>query len=1444
MLFKKRILVLLIMFYVLCTMGHANWFTDIFSSSNTVAPANQILMFINYPYQIWSDDPTKIHLTMFLPDFTPAENALVKVNGKVVGEADENGTCIFDFVPGSSKSHVINAAVKKNGKTYQLTKSFSSNSRTASFKLDKLYVYTDRGVYNPGQKIFVRIIAWKLKGEYSPVSKAEIQLFLKDNKGKIISGENVKTNEFGIGNTKLPVPKSLPEGEYKLEVLYKKAREETLLRVKRFVPPVIKIQHDLKRYLTDAQKVLNISGKFSYFSGGKFKGGTLKIGFQTKKGASVFQKKVHVLKDSFKLDLSETELDNIRKGLKLESNFNISFEIIDNYQQKSKVLWDCYYTSRPYIAVLELDKDAYQKGEKVQIFGKIVDVDGQPAVKVPLILKLTNLNKTIAASTDDNGVARFEFTMPAHSVSVVLTSSIMKSSLAKRTIPYQISKPMNSKVSETPKKSGVKTTIKITFDKGFIPVEKVIHIDLTDISGALVMSDTIAIKKTGNVYVAEGEITAKTWGTMLANIYCCAIKKKNEGKPLSARNVGFITEGQHITIYPEKQIEILLDGIPDNVKPGEKIEFSIKTSGGSGEACVGVQIVDDAVISMLNPLIRSPFKHFYNPQAKVIATGGSAVLTWPRVDRNWGKPYSDIAYGNWGWKTPGSTHGLTQQTDKSKSSGIKFGGASKMMSPSPVESLNDSFEGDNEIGVYEKKISMPASKKLKKKSSSSVQHRSRKKNGLKKIVKKTKIIIRKNFPETVLWEPALITKEGEVSVSAIIPDSITTQKLTVFASDKNGFLGVSEKNIKVSKDIFLQVDFPEYLVRGDSINGRVFVKNNTSKKQICDIILRSEDLEFPLKDKRTLTVGPGETVFSEWNISSKKIGDVKYSIYLASGDSQEIIKKKIVVVPDGMPVVNIISGKATSKKGFDSGFLIDNSANYFSVTATVSLPEVFPALDSWLVYKHRDWYSPWVTASTVLMNCAMLEYFYETGKNQKQIDELLIALKSAAADLQSLQTSDGGWHMYNQRYYKNKVENISNTDLYYTMSAIKALSYLRYADIKVDEKSIRDGIRYILKNKGKDDLWSSKKAYFWEHFNESADFNLSSEIFETLMLATSVLPKKFKELNELEGIKNRFLKYLEAGIDEPMALASTIGGLLYWARKENDAKLMTLLSSKIGFLVRMKRKGYWEPHWYHAYGGMVELNARILELLSKVNKEHYRSYLREGVTWLLSTRESWGGWHNEVGTATAIRALLKTGVFQKEKESQLKLVVNGDSVSTIKIDPSDPFMSVAKLSYIDLDKGIKKGENKIKVEYDGNMTASIKLIVKQWGGSIEKNIEQLKITRNTPLQVNSVEPVKIELILQSKKKYPILTLVDWIPSNTEVDVNSLELLRKSGKIINYSIDGRKVTISLEKEKNTVMLHYFLKTIRKGTAFHPGLKVLDAHSGKIIATGISEALVVK
>jgi hypothetical protein len=118
-------------------------------------PTNKPLVLVmNYPYQITGTAKTRIHAVLFTPEFVPAVGAKVTVNGKKVGVADDNGTCIFDYVPGSNKSHKLEATLKKGGSRYKVTKQFASNARTASFRSDQLF-YTPTVEFITQVTIFV-----------------------------------------------------------------------------------------------------------------------------------------------------------------------------------------------------------------------------------------------------------------------------------------------------------------------------------------------------------------------------------------------------------------------------------------------------------------------------------------------------------------------------------------------------------------------------------------------------------------------------------------------------------------------------------------------------------------------------------------------------------------------------------------------------------------------------------------------------------------------------------------------------------------------------------------------------------------------------------------------------------------------------------------------------------------------------------------------------------------------------------------------------------------------------------------------------------------------------------------------------------------------------------------------------------------------------------------
>jgi len=1396
---------------------------------------NPLILIINYPYQIWSNDPTKIHLTLLKPDFKPAIGAVVKVDEKKVGKTDKNGVLIFDYKPGGNESHILFATLRQEEKTYEVIKNFSSNSRTVSFKADRVYVYTDRGVYNPGQNILIRIIAWQLKGEYTPVPNANIQLLLQDRNGKVFSGEYVKTNEFGIGETKLTLPKNMPEGDYELIVLYEKVRESSSIRVERFVPPVISIKHNLRRYLTDTQNKLEAKVELGYFAGGKIKSSKLALLFLTPDKKELFSMDYTSHKPIYTITLDTETLNTVRNKMTLEGDYKIKLKATDSYGQSNEIIWDFTYTARPYTAVLEIDKDAYPEGEKVQILAKVVDIDKQPAKGISLILEIPEIKVKKETKTDDKGVAVLEFIMPENSVTAYVKSPIMKDVLAQRTIPYQAQKPMISKASEPPKGAGTKTTIKVNFDPDYIPVEKIVHIDMTDVSGALVVSTTIPINKKGNRYIATGKVTAPTWGSMLVNLYCCAVEKKNKAKPLTPNTVGFITEGQHITFYPDKELEITVSNFKPTAAPGEKVSFKVKVKGGKGEKCLGISIVDDAVISLLDPFIKNPIQHFYNPQVKVISTGGAGVLTWPVVDRNWGSPWRDIAYCNWGWKAPG---GVISDA---------YGGGAAVAQeavPGDGELTESEYLEAPEAGAsYDKTVALPASKAALKKAE--MDGKSRRDGDDESETPKKKIIIRTHFPETCLWEPLLVTKNGNLEFTVKMPDEITRQKLSIVATDKQGYIGFLRKDINVTQPIFVRAAFPATMTLGDEIKVHALIRNLTNKKIKCTAYLSGDELDVKFGKNISLIIPKNEMVMAEWIIKATHCGVNNFKVSCETADFIDSEIKSIYVLPSGFPQKQLVKGSIKGGKTWEAVFTADKDATYRIVNLNVTMPNVFPAIQAWWAFDVFPGYSPWESSASAVMNAAMLDYAKQSGGNKKYVELIKQKLNEATAQLTYQQFPSGawGWYFLADATAPNSVPIVGGENLYYTIYCLHALAEIKKAGLSVDDNVISKAVDYILKNRNKDGLWSSQRAYFWEIFNDQTDNAMSAEAFEVLMLTASVFPAAGNYDKDFLNLKDIIVALLKSHPQEPMTVAAAVQGLFYWSKYKKDTSVDKLLKQNVDYLITLKRRGYWEPHWYHAYGGMVELNARILELLADFDAEKYAAYLREGMTYLLSTREAWGAWHNEIGTATAIRALLKTGAFAKEKKSEIALIVNGKQIEKVTIDPKDPFLSAAKLRYFEITPWVKSGKNNVQVSYNGNLTASIGLEIKEWGIKQPETKDIVTLKRIAPEKAEVGEPVTVKLELNAKKTVPLMTIEEDIPANCDVDISSLEKLKKAQKITGYTLDSGKLYLVLVEVKGKLNIEYKLKTITEGTGLHAGTSVIDATSGKLLASIISHPLTV-
>lgn len=103
--------------------------------------------------------------------------------------------------------------------------------------------------------------------------------------------------------------------------------------------------------------------------------------------------------------------------------------------------------------------------------------------------------------------------------------------------------------------------------------------------------------------------------------------------------------------------------------------------------------------------------------------------------------------------------------------------------------------------------------------------------------------IRKDFNPVAYFNPSVITDEkGQAKVNFKFPDTMTTYRIYVVASDKGSRFGSYQRSALVIKDFYLEPGLPAFLTRGDKLKFSVSAFNKTEKSGPAEFSLKTDEL--------------------------------------------------------------------------------------------------------------------------------------------------------------------------------------------------------------------------------------------------------------------------------------------------------------------------------------------------------------------------------------------------------------------------------------------------------------------------------------------------------------------------------------------------------------------------------------------------------------------------
>ncbi len=1469
---------------------------------------------IDTPYQIWGEMGTYIHIAVFDPKFNPAGGAAVYMDGQAFGQTDKTGTFVFSQAPNPDDSyghaHMLDIVYKKGGKKYRGNVNFNAYPRTQGFEAQSVFVYTDRGVYNPGQTVHIRSIAWGLKDDFSPLASKNLEFLLKDSQGRVVAGGGVETDKWGIASMDIPLPENAPEGNYKLEANVERESASADLRIERFTPPVIEIRHTLGRFLTRDTDELPFEVNLSYFGGGTFKAGKVHLSVKAANKIAYEEKKSVKGAGPHKFVFDKAALEKIRKGVVENETVQVKIAVTDDFGRKDEVKRDMRYTSNPYVVVVETDKDQYTTGEKAHIMIRATDLD-----KVPIREKEVRMvidGKTHKEKTDASGVAKFDIEVPEKSLSGEVFLEGVDNPVAYAYVNWVAPRPMSSEIPQGYVKEKELTTIQINFPTDFVPKEDVVHVDIVDSSGALIDAALIPISMKGGKYAGKGKFPAPTWGSMLLTIFCVGSRGKDP--------VGLLTDGQNLPVMPDREIKIDLKGAPAKAAPGETIKVTAMVKNAKGkkiDAAVGASIVDEAVLSMLDPLEKTPMDKFYNPQFKVLSTTGSKILTWPVVTRNWGYPMYDIALPPFGFRSGGANSqehmfgakgtppepvkppkdktgkktkkdkdgdGIMDKDDKCPKEPEVYNGLEdedgcpdmgKVMVQSPAPDYYDmpeeAMEEESGMGMPAPAPPMKSAKMSKKKGKGGYDYsddlvsgelmkedaehklsRGAEKTGAKPGVS---ITVRTNFAETSLWAPDLEAEKGKLELTARLPDSITTQTVTLLASDDKGGVGMLRKKIDVLQDVYVRSNLPATLTMGDSVEVYAMVKNLTKKKLSAEVSFASDGIDVVGDDTKKVSV-PAEGIgVAGFTVKPKNAGMTSYEVRMKGGGYADAEKRAIFIRPLGVPDLIRAGGTLSKKKKFKANVKLSGSDMYVHAFMNVSFPTAVPAIQGMEEILSQPGGAIDFVSSKALITAMVYQYLSEHGKNEEALERIGPFLQQLMAALLMTQNPDGGWGWH---FLLRKVSVDGKTDVipitsnpYMTAQSLEALVEMKRARLPVPEQAVGRAMQSLAASMDPGNLWSVDDIAFWEGKTPEVQAGVSAEIFRVMADACDAYPALVHSWN-MKKPMDKLFKAFETYLDmdemrDPMALASAAMGAFRWAKVSGqlDKNLEKKLKAAAKKLIVLRKEAYWEPSWFNAFGGTLEATTAAMMFMHAYDKEAYDAELRRSIQYILSTQESFGAWHNARGTAAAIRALLLMPPTAEEVPSTVRVLINGKVIEKVDIDPDDPYLTAIRLRQVEITKHLKKGDNMVELIYDGNLKAPVTLQLQKWthkkaySALRQKGAPDAAASRTykgePTLQGAPVE-VHVKVKVKDAGSGPLM-IREPLPSNAQVEGASLDKLMDDKKVAGYELDAGAIVFYVVPEKaGSVKFSYRLEGTRRGMSIHPGTLVSSVADPDAWVTG--------
>jgi len=325
---------------------------------------------------------------------------------------------------------------------------------------------------------------------------------------------------------------------------------------------------------------------------------------------------------------------------------------------------------------------------------------------------------------------------------------------------------------------------------------------------------------------------------------------------------------------------------------------------------------------------------------------------------------------------------------------------------------------------------------------------------------------RKTFPDIAYWNPTIVTDaNGNAKVEVPLPDNLTTWTAIANGVTAQTQVGKGMSDTIVTKDLILRPVLPRFLNTGDKVTLGAIVRNSTDQAQNITVSISATNLTLPQAITRTVTISAGQSATVNWNVTVPEWGGLSQSFspnatfplsttvtLRARGDTaSDAVQLSLPIEPFGEKYVVANAGQSDDAE-MRFAITVPSHATFATLKLSTSPSLAAGLIDSLQYLTGYPYGCVEQTMSRFLPDVVVKQTLDKLKlKNEKIEKELPKQVEDSLTRLYAFQHGDGGWGWW----------EADDSQPYETAYVLYGLLQAKKAGYRVDENSIKRAVQYL-----------------------------------------------------------------------------------------------------------------------------------------------------------------------------------------------------------------------------------------------------------------------------------------------------------------------------------------------------------------------------------------------